>query len=266
MSVLWRENGGRAYGEQIEEEREQRSREEKRRDDFNATSLTTFFIVLPSLLPSLLSSLFSLLFSLLLSLLFSLLLSLLFSLLLLSLLLSLSLLALMLLTNPPHAGAVVNSFTHVLIYLHYALTTFGWDTTTWKRWLTSLQMVQFFVCGIHALYCLLVAKNYPPWLCCLNLFVQGNMTILFRDFYKKSYHPKTKSATTTEPTIEPTTEPTTTLSSPNGSSSVIGKATAKLTSAERNSAVQTYTMAEVSARNGGNGVSWCVVNNDVLDL
>ena len=92
------------------------------------------------------------------------------------------------------------------------------------------------------------------------------MTILFRDFYKKSYNLKTKSATTTEPTIEPTIEPTTTLSSPNGSSSVIGEATAKLTSAERNSAVQTYTMAEVSARNGGNGVSWCVVNNDVLDL
>ena len=111
-------------------------------------------------------------------------------------------------------------------------------------------MVQFFVCGIHASYCLLVAKNYPPWLCCLNLFVQGNMTILFRDFYKQSYNPKTKAVAT--------------LPSPSGSSSVTGEAAEKSTVAEQN--IQTYKMAEVSTRNGGNGVAWCVVNNDVLDL
>jgi hypothetical protein len=161
-------------------------------------------------------------------------------------------------------GAVVNSSTHVMIYLHYALTTFGYTSSTWyKKYLTSLQMLQFVVCFLHAGYCL-YHHNYPAELCCLNLFVQCNMMVLFRSFYQRTYGEKNKAQTS--PPAETIAE-TTAEATAEATAEIKIEKTAEKT-AEIAAAAVCYSMEEVARHNGSHeeNTLWCVVNGAVLDI
>ena len=99
-------------------------------------------------------------------------------------------------------GAAVNSATHVLLYGYYALTLVGWPCP-WKRVVTQVQLLQFLVCTVHGVYCL-VHGNYPRWLCALELFVQRRRRVLVANArhpallwrtasYVRQYAPRTSS-------------------------------------------------------------------------
>jgi cytochrome b involved in lipid metabolism len=157
-------------------------------------------------------------------------------------------------------GALINSFTHVLVYLHYALTTFGYGNkiNKWKKYLTSLQMLQFVVCGAHAIFCLIVG-NYPQWLCLLNLFVQINMSIMFTTFFKLNY-----SAQKTNQSIGQVEER---KSTDTAAEKIEGTSNS---SDDGGGEVVYYTRKDVARRNGSKGSHWCIVNyhgkRRVLDI
>jgi elongation of very long chain fatty acids protein 4 len=158
-------------------------------------------------------------------------------------------------------GALVNSVTHILVYLHYTMSTFGWDTGGWKKHLTSVQLLQFVVCGAHGVYCL-YHGNYPRWLCCLNLFVQVNMAFLFTTFFKVTYGgTREKSATNGVAAANGVAAPT----GLTGLTAATAPA-ALTTDASTTAALPTYTMEDVKTRNGSASVHWCVNGDLVLDF
>jgi len=85
-------------------------------------------------------------------------------------------------------GAMVNSFIHVLMYSYYLFALLG-ISCPWKQYITQVQLVQFVICLMSAIYCLIMG-NYPAYLCFVQIFVMLNMLVLFVDFYKKSYSTK----------------------------------------------------------------------------
>ena len=89
-------------------------------------------------------------------------------------------------------GATVNAFIHVLMYSYYFLSTLK-ITVPWKKYLTMMQMTQFCICFAQAVYAG-YSGMYPPWLCCVQIWVMLNMLYLFNQFYKKNYAAKKAKA------------------------------------------------------------------------
>lgn len=99
-------------------------------------------------------------------------------------------------------GAMMNSFIHVLMYFYYGIASLvsapsltqsqlmGQQNIRpwWKKYLTSLQMIQFVICATHsAIVCWAGDATYPRWLTFVELFVMFNMLYLFNKFYKQQY-------------------------------------------------------------------------------
>lgn len=82
----------------------------------------------------------------------------------------------------------MNSLVHVVMYMYYFLSQLG-VPCPWKKYLTMMQMLQFCVCIVHAVFVLFNA-NAPVGLPLAQIFVMVNMLVLFSQFYKKSYGPK----------------------------------------------------------------------------
>ncbi|XP_057714463.1 ELOVL fatty acid elongase 8a [Corythoichthys intestinalis] len=90
---------------------------------------------------------------------------------------------------------LLNSLVHVAMYLYYGLAAFGPRMTKylwWKHYLTTLQLLQFFLITIHTVYNLFADCDYPD---ALNLIVSIyalSLIALFTHFYYHSYlKPKT---------------------------------------------------------------------------
>jgi len=86
-------------------------------------------------------------------------------------------------------GAMMNSGVHVIMYGYYLLTLLG-IPCPWKQYITQIQLGQFVVCLISALY-VWVKGLYPWYLCIVQVYVMLNMLVLFIDFYRKSYSNRT---------------------------------------------------------------------------
>lgn len=82
-------------------------------------------------------------------------------------------------------GALINSVTHVFLYGYYTLALLNIECP-WKIGLTSLQILQFVVCSVHAMFCMF-RSDYPRVLLYLDIFVQTNMLILFGRFFCSTY-------------------------------------------------------------------------------
>lgn len=76
-----------------------------------------------------------------------------------------------------------NSFVHVILYMYYCLTaSFPNKSFSWRKYITQLQILQFFVLFVHA------AHGYlNHGFCVYGLFYGVTMTSLFANFYYKSY-------------------------------------------------------------------------------
>lgn len=99
-------------------------------------------------------------------------------------------------------SATVNSFIHILMYSYYFLSALGsWiqPFLWWKRYLTSLQLIQFFLVMIHALTGLTTDCKFPrPYVYALIAYLISHI-ILFSNFYWQTYtKPKQKKTSSAE--------------------------------------------------------------------
>ncbi|XP_056321120.1 ELOVL fatty acid elongase 8a [Danio aesculapii] len=93
---------------------------------------------------------------------------------------------------------LINSFVHVVMYMYYGLAALGPQMQKylwWKRYLTSLQLLQFFIVTIHTAFNLYADCDFPD---SMNMVVLGyalSLIALFSNFYYQSYlSKKTKQA------------------------------------------------------------------------
>eukprot|EP00036_Acanthoecidae_sp_10tr_P015133 CAMPEP_0206285492 /NCGR_PEP_ID=MMETSP0106_2-20121207/125_1 /ASSEMBLY_ACC=CAM_ASM_000206 /TAXON_ID=81532 /ORGANISM="Acanthoeca-like sp., Strain 10tr" /LENGTH=234 /DNA_ID=CAMNT_0053716009 /DNA_START=174 /DNA_END=878 /DNA_ORIENTATION=+ len=90
-------------------------------------------------------------------------------------------------------GAVLNSFVHVLMYSYYFLSAVGVHKRWlwWKRYLTQLQITQFWVVFAHAAYSIVEVYwgrcHFPLWMGFANIAYMVSMIVLFGAFYARSY-------------------------------------------------------------------------------
>jgi elongation of very long chain fatty acids protein 4 len=82
-------------------------------------------------------------------------------------------------------GCLINSSVHVLMYLYYAIALLGYSVP-WKRYITQIQLAQFFICMLQALYTLYLG-NVPRFLSLCQLWVMVSLMFLFRIFYASAY-------------------------------------------------------------------------------
>ncbi|KAF3858523.1 hypothetical protein F7725_011724 [Dissostichus mawsoni] len=94
---------------------------------------------------------------------------------------------------------LINSLVHVVMYLYYGLAAFGPSMTKylwWKRYLTSLQLLQFFIVTIHTTYNLFADCDFPDSMNMAVFAYSLSLIALFSNFYYKSYLTKTKTKET----------------------------------------------------------------------
>ncbi|XP_026201223.1 ELOVL fatty acid elongase 8b [Anabas testudineus] len=85
---------------------------------------------------------------------------------------------------------LVNTFVHVVMYSYYGLAAIGPHMQKylwWKRYLTSLQLVQFLLFLLHTGYNLFAECDFPDSMNMLVFSYCITLIILFSNFYYQSY-------------------------------------------------------------------------------
>ncbi|GBN44447.1 Elongation of very long chain fatty acids protein AAEL008004 [Araneus ventricosus] len=89
--------------------------------------------------------------------------------------------------------AFVNSFVHILMYIYYGLAAFGPRMNKylwWKKYMTTIQMIQFLMIFTHAFQLLFINCNYPRGFMYWIGFHAVLFWFLFAEFYKNAYQKK----------------------------------------------------------------------------
>uniref|UniRef100_A0A673AVQ6 Elongation of very long chain fatty acids protein n=1 Tax=Sphaeramia orbicularis TaxID=375764 RepID=A0A673AVQ6_9TELE len=87
---------------------------------------------------------------------------------------------------------LINSLVHVVMYLYYGLAAVGPSMTKylwWKRYLTSLQLLQFFIVTIHTTYNLFADCDYPDSMNAVVVAYSLSLIVLFSNFYYLNTRP-----------------------------------------------------------------------------
>merc|ERR1712126_664393 len=87
-------------------------------------------------------------------------------------------------------GPFLNSGVHTLMYLYYLLAACGPSVQRylwWKKYLTTLQLVQFVLVFLHALQPLIYDCNYPVAASLMFAITGVQYFILFMAFYRQAY-------------------------------------------------------------------------------
>lgn len=85
---------------------------------------------------------------------------------------------------------LLNTFVHIIMYAYYLLAALGPEIQKylwWKKYLTSLQMVQFLAIMVHAFQLLFIDCDYPKafvWWIGMHAVM---FFFLFKEFYKQQY-------------------------------------------------------------------------------
>ncbi|KAJ0180130.1 hypothetical protein K1T71_004721 [Dendrolimus kikuchii] len=96
---------------------------------------------------------------------------------------------------------VINSFVHIIMYSYYMLAALGPKYRKylfWKKYITTLQMLQFCIAFLHSSQLLFYDCGYPWWSVVFTLPNSVFFYYLFFDFYYKAYgkaEDRTKSIT-----------------------------------------------------------------------
>ncbi|KAK2194107.1 hypothetical protein NP493_2g06018 [Ridgeia piscesae] len=86
-------------------------------------------------------------------------------------------------------GACFNCFVHVIMYSYYllasvpALRPYLW----WKKYITRLQMTQFWTCFGHVVLNMYLGCDYPRWGQLLIVWISLSLLVLFANFYWNAY-------------------------------------------------------------------------------
>ncbi|KAK8788002.1 hypothetical protein V5799_022222 [Amblyomma americanum] len=91
----------------------------------------------------------------------------------------------------------LNAFVHVIMYSYYFLATLGPAVRKylwWKKYLTTLQIVQFFIIMVHMSIPLFVDCGFPKHLVALGILQTFVILCLFLNFYAKTYVAKSSHA------------------------------------------------------------------------
>lgn len=85
---------------------------------------------------------------------------------------------------------LVNSFVHIIMYTYYMLAAMGPEYAKylwWKKYITTLQLVQFCLTFVHSMQLLFADCDYPKWSVCIVMPNAVFFYYLFMDFYRKAY-------------------------------------------------------------------------------
>nr|XP_014354043.1 PREDICTED: elongation of very long chain fatty acids protein 4-like isoform X2 [Latimeria chalumnae] len=85
---------------------------------------------------------------------------------------------------------MLNSFVHIIMYLYYGLAGLGPHMQKylwWKRYLTILQLIQFFAIAIHTSYNLFIDCDFPDGFNVFVCFYIASLILLFSNFYYQTY-------------------------------------------------------------------------------
>lgn len=85
---------------------------------------------------------------------------------------------------------IVNGIVHTIMYAYYILSTF--ETMKpylwWKKYVTTIQLIQFIILGLHfAVAALTPNCGYPRGLSLTGVAIAGMFFALFAAFYKETY-------------------------------------------------------------------------------
>uniref|UniRef100_A0AAR2JX94 Elongation of very long chain fatty acids protein n=1 Tax=Pygocentrus nattereri TaxID=42514 RepID=A0AAR2JX94_PYGNA len=87
-------------------------------------------------------------------------------------------------------SGLINSLVHMLMYLYYGLAALGphmHKQLRWKRCLTFMQLLQFFIVTAHAAYSLYIDCDFPLSMNMLVLCYALSLTALFTKFCLQNY-------------------------------------------------------------------------------
>ena len=90
---------------------------------------------------------------------------------------------------------------HTIMYFYYFLSALGPQVQKylwWKKYLTSLQMVQFAAFTLHAAQPIFIDCGFPPVYCLVILGHGAMFLIMFANFYAQSYLQKDKKIKNTK--------------------------------------------------------------------
>lgn len=85
---------------------------------------------------------------------------------------------------------LINSFVHIFMYTYYMLTAFGPHMQKylwWKKYLTTMQIVQFVIIFLQNLRVLFTTCNFPKPLTFLLVLNSGIFFYMFSSFYINNY-------------------------------------------------------------------------------
>ncbi|XP_015607877.1 elongation of very long chain fatty acids protein AAEL008004 [Cephus cinctus] len=88
-------------------------------------------------------------------------------------------------------GNLINNAVHVVMYGYYMLSAMGPEYQKylwWKKHLTTVQLVQFFLVFVHSAQALVFDCGYPKLIAALLLLHSAIFFALFSDFYRRAYH------------------------------------------------------------------------------
>ncbi|KAL8614268.1 hypothetical protein ACOMHN_007606 [Nucella lapillus] len=87
-------------------------------------------------------------------------------------------------------GAMVNSFVHVIMYTYYGVAAMGPEFQKylwWKRYLTKLQLLQFFLGLVYAIQAIVTDCQFPLWMQYAGMAYGITIIALFANFYFQAY-------------------------------------------------------------------------------
>ncbi|KAL4235653.1 hypothetical protein ACF0H5_004048 [Mactra antiquata] len=91
--------------------------------------------------------------------------------------------------------AMLNSFIHIFMYSYYTLAAIGPHMQKylwWKRYLTTMQLMQFFAFVVHTGYNLLIDCDFPRGYNIAVFLYAISLIVLFGNFFSRTYIDKKK--------------------------------------------------------------------------
>lgn len=91
---------------------------------------------------------------------------------------------------------LINSFVHAVMYTYYGLSAIGRHMQKWlwwKKYITIIQLSQFFILAVFSINNIKVKCDFPTWLNKVLFAYAFTLAVLFLNFYFKAYGKEKKS-------------------------------------------------------------------------